>query len=609
MSEGAKLENAGTLTDVESSTCSGRLNNAIAVPPESKVMPTVVNTGTIVEPEAEKEPSVIYTKFENSGTLEGKGGGDLIFAAGAASLRSGSVLKGALAFAEDVVSAANVNASGASLILTNAGILEALGSDTMSVGSFVLLNGTVDGAGKFEVTGSLTWTNGTMSGSGETLIGSLGTVSLLPEGGCELAHLAARKLVNDGTVTFGSVHNSGGSLVLSEGAHLENAGTFYDNSEAKYCSPAAGTIVEGASPAPVVVNTGTVSNTEASGAMVDVPFENKGTFDGAVGQLGWAAAVPVTLASASKLEGGISITQATVTMDSVLGSAANVQLEGSATLNVEKGSTVSLNSLTFAHALVSGAGNLNIVTFMLWETEGEMAGSGQTTLEGGATGEILSRRDYICEGAKLKERTFTNDGTVYFSAEKGEGGNSTMLLSNGARLDNNGVFNDNSGAYYCPHSELQFESLVEGGGRRSKVVNTGKFNRQGVGGFTAYIAVSAENWGKVEGAMAFLYQDGGGRRSYGCSDGNPSFPKREVAEVGGVCTGSGDLSESQTDFSIGGHGSGLDLTRTYNSQAAQEKQKSMFGYGWTGSYSTEHLYYETRLSVLLCVGLGLVGCG
>jgi RHS repeat-associated protein len=55
-----------------------------------------------------------------------------------------------------------------------------------------------------------------------------------------------------------------------------------------------------------------------------------------------------------------------------------------------------------------------------------------------------------------------------------------------------------------------------------------------------------------------------------------------------VSCATGDFSETQTDFAIGGRGVGLDLTRTYNSQAAAEGIKGAFGYGWTSSFS-DHL--------------------
>jgi YD repeat-containing protein len=466
--------------------------------------------------------------------------------------------------------------------------------EASNVVTLLIENATLTGAATLDVSHSLAWISGTMSGSGETVITAAATVSLLSEGGCELAHLTARRLVNDGTVTFGNdAYSTGGSLVMAEGARVENAGTFYDNSDAGFCSPENGTIVEGSAPAPLFVNTGTFTDTEADagfGAEVDVPFENRGTFDAAVGYLGWGAAVPVTLASASTLEGKIYITQADVTAESMLGAGASVQLEGDGTLSIAKGATVSLNSLRFVQAFVTGAGSLNIVSFLEWEKDAEMSGSGQTTLEGGATAEIATHGAGFCEDVTLRERTFTNDGTVYLAAEAGLVGESTMLMADGARLENNGVFNDNSGASFCP-GEI---SIVEGAGKASRIVNTGRIARQGYkGGFVADIGVYTENWGALTGVIGLLKPFGSRRSSYGCSEDNPSFPKREVAELGGVCTGTGDLSETQTDFSIGGHGSGLELSRTYNSAAAQEKEKSIFGYGWSGSYSTEHLYYET----------------
>jgi RHS repeat-associated protein len=55
----------------------------------------------------------------------------------------------------------------------------------------------------------------------------------------------------------------------------------------------------------------------------------------------------------------------------------------------------------------------------------------------------------------------------------------------------------------------------------------------------------------------------------------------------------GNFSETQADVSVGGRGVGLDLTRTYNAQAAAKAgSPGMFGYGWTGSFS-DHLVLES----------------
>jgi hypothetical protein len=49
----------------------------------------------------------------------------------------------------------------------------------------------------------------------------------------------------------------------------------------------------------------------------------------------------------------------------------------------------------------------------------------------------------------------------------------------------------------------------------------------------------------------------------------------------------GNMTDEQTDIgALGGRGSALGITRSYNSQlAASQKESGTFGYGWTGPYS------------------------
>ncbi|HEX4115159.1 MAG TPA: RHS repeat-associated core domain-containing protein [Solirubrobacteraceae bacterium] len=62
----------------------------------------------------------------------------------------------------------------------------------------------------------------------------------------------------------------------------------------------------------------------------------------------------------------------------------------------------------------------------------------------------------------------------------------------------------------------------------------------------------------------------------------------------------GDETLSQTDLRVGGRGVGLDLTRSYNSQAAAAGVTGLFGYGWTSSFS-DHLVLEPALHLMLLV--------
>lgn len=103
------------------------------------------------------------------------------------------------------------------------------------------------------------------------------------------------------------------------------------------------------------------------------------------------------------------------------------------------------------------------------------------------------------------------------------------------------------------------------------------------------------NEGAIVEAKGFTFKDleEAAKHGWGCSEENPSYPKRELAEQAGVCTGTGDLSETQTDFAIGGRGIGLNLMRTYNSQAAKDGYKGVFGYGWTTPHD-QHLTFRTE---------------
>jgi RHS repeat-associated protein len=72
--------------------------------------------------------------------------------------------------------------------------------------------------------------------------------------------------------------------------------------------------------------------------------------------------------------------------------------------------------------------------------------------------------------------------------------------------------------------------------------------------------------------------------SYGCE--NAAEPNlRWYCVPSTVNVASGNLSESQSDLTLGGRGPGLRLTRTYNSQlGAEQSAPGPFGYGWTASY-------------------------
>jgi hypothetical protein len=157
--------------------------------------------------------------------------------------------------------------SGGSLELTNAAEASTLASLTLT-GSGAALTG----AGSVYVSGSFDWgVSAVMSGSGATVIESGVSGTVYARSGCEPMELSdGRKLVNEGTLTFGW-----GTLYMSEGARLENEGSFVDSSEASCLGPQIQP--EGSGAAPAILNTGTFEKAASYGtSTVAVAFTNDG---------------------------------------------------------------------------------------------------------------------------------------------------------------------------------------------------------------------------------------------------------------------------------------------------------------------------------------------
>ena len=479
------------------------------------------------------------------------------------------------------------------------------------VSALTLANSTLTGPGTLELDRTLTWeANGTMAGAGKTVLLPGATASVLREvSNCPATYLTERTLINEGTLQLGSSSGYGGQLVLSEGARIENKGVFPDNSEASGCykpntapTNSGITITEaaGSKRTPLILNTGTLEENEGDTPehvrLIAVPFENQGTINGEAAELGFNGKAPVTLASASALKGTINATETPIKAESVLAAGATLLLSEHASLSVEQGHTMSLGTLEISsHATVTGAGTLNIDNGLEWNYGGaRMTGTGETVIEGTATAEILGRHGYGCETAVIN-RTLVNDGTVHFD-QWGDNTGTTITLN--GRIINNGTFIDDSGAFYCPEA---FHTISGVG----KILNLGTFERVGPREqwweeHSTSVDVQFENYGFAggrEGAqLIFTKYLRSGSGAVGCTADDEAFPQQEPAVAEGVCVASGDLSESQTDFSIGGRGIGLNLTRTYNSQKAENGDKSAFGYGWTYPY-TESLTLETTEAV------------
>ncbi len=246
-----------------------------------------------------------------------------------------------------LVSEGSISLTGGTLALTG------VGADESSVTAFNMSGGTVAGAGTLVVSGSLTWTGGSMNEAGTTTIGPAAT------------------LVRDGL----------NAVFLAAGRVLEVEGTLDLRSD-RSINPSG-------LPAPLLRSTGTVVKSAGAGtAQISTAFENDGVVrsdagilelrggDGAGesgGDAGGAAATGTVrfafgtfdLADGARLLGGVSV-------------------EG-ATVNVAAGATAtSAGSNTLASGTLGGTGLLSVTGTLTW-TGGTIGGAGTTRIEAAAT--------------------------------------------------------------------------------------------------------------------------------------------------------------------------------------------------------------------------------
>jgi RHS repeat-associated protein len=421
------------------------------------------------------------------------------------------------------------------------------GLEASSLGSLTLTNGELIGAGTLNVTSKLIWSGGLMAGSGTTSVsgGASGTI----EG---KSVLGARTFTNEGTVTIAGE----GYIEMWEGATIKNAGTFTVNT-------VSGLFAE--SSATSVINTGTLQKTEGSEeTSLEVNFENKGTVAAKSGDLRFdSSGRSVTLASGSILEGVISLEGSSVTGDSFSAPNGTISLH-SGSLSMAGGDTANVTNFTMQGGTFNGAGTLSIAGTFLWDS-GHMEGTGETVVKSGGSGSTAVR-------VSLLERTLVNEGTFTVTHEN------YISMWEGAVIRNTGTLDDNA-------------SIVnEHRGAEPRIVNTGTFQKSEELGEAA-VSVPFENFGTVHtdaGRLTIEHPISVASSSQwgGEPESGSTTPAQIKACVGDpVSCATGNDAETQTDFAIGGRGVGLDLTRTYNSQAAAEGIKGAFGYGWTSSFS------------------------
>lgn len=464
-----------------------------------------------------------------------------------------------------------------------AGTLELTSAaEASSTVSLTMTNGTLSGAGTLNISSALT-TDGssTMRGSGATVVQSGASAAIDTENFTYLS-LIGRSFVNEGTATFSHAY-----IYESEGALITNSGMFKANSEGYI-----GILSEGPGS---IVNTGTFEKTEgASATKVEPAFENLGTVQAQTGKLSfggewsgaggsgtgsWSASEGASIVFSGgsfSLTGGsfvgqVEVAGAVVAVEGVTATSAQITV-ASGSLSIKKGS-MTVPAFTQTNGTLTGAGTLNVSSSLTTDGGSKMTGTGATVVQPGAMAAINTENlTYL----QVVERLLVNEGTATFS-------HAQIYVEEGGEIKNAGTFKVSSeGAIVATKGSAFF-------------VNSGLFEKTETSS-TMDVEPDFENLGSIkEEAGHFEIRhpvSAAHSTQYGGSE-NASAPGQQRPSCGDpVNCATGNLSESQTDLAVGGRGVGLQLTRTYNSQAAAEEgTRGSFGYGWSGSFS-DHLVVE-----------------
>jgi RHS repeat-associated protein len=222
---------------------------------------------------------------------------------------------------------------------------------------------------------------------------------------------------------------------------------------------------------------------------------------------------------------------------------------------------------SFEGGSLTGSGSVSVDGFF-WE-ETAMSGGGSITVN--ESGAIESGEAF----ASLDERRLITHG--FFSI-----GESTLMMGDGAKIQNEAEFDASSEATGYG-AQIR---VAEGSTTNPKIVNKHEFNKE-TGGGTTEVTVPFENNGTIgqfSGTLHIVNRLGvpaSQKFGFRCNCGDP------------VEAASGDFSETQTDFAVGGLGVGLLLSRTYSAQAAAAAASpGAFGYGWTNSFADRLAFEE-----------------
>jgi hypothetical protein len=328
-----------------------------------------------------------------------------------------------------------------------------------TVTGFTLNGGTLYGAGKLSISGTLTWTSGDMAGD-TTLAGSDTTEVLhgaaMVLSGANSKDLRNRVLINGGTASW----IDAGSFELKNNSKFVNkAGAIFNIQTDAFMNTTDPNTIG-------FENAGTVTKDAGSGiATIDVFFSNTGSFNISAGTLRFDKGGNSTGGTFSATSGNtINFLQGVFTFDNVtIDGSGTIQITGDSVAVTGSGLTVnSTATLELANGSLGGGNGPITVNGTLNWNKGSIHGPATVTVNGtviftGTSADIIDNTTLTINGSAL----FTGTGDI--------------------RLTKNAVLNNTSSATFQIQTDALIDYSPPGGGT---FTNSGTITKSGGAGTT-----------------------------------------------------------------------------------------------------------------------------
>lgn len=337
---------------------------------------------------------------------------------------------------------------GVAIVSSTSGRLEFSSGAPVLVDAFHL-GGGLRGSDTVQISQSLIWTNGTMDGTGVTLIATNATLTM---SGSNTKTLIQRRLQNEGT----GVWSGTGSWTIGGGGEFRNLGSFEIQNDGTTSTAISGWATEG-----YFVNFGRLFKSGGTGVTeINQTFRNDGLVEVTKGTLrldvgatnggAFVIATNSTLAFAAGThvlgdsstvtgDGRVLVHGGTVTVNGAYDVATEVT-SGSIAFNGVRAPIT--RNFRFAGGDLLGSGDVAFAGVFEWQS-GTMRGTGKTTVSSNGRMLIVPGSNHFLQRQLVNNGYFaiTNGATLFFS-------NGTLRNSPGALIDvhDSGALNWSSGS-------------------------------------------------------------------------------------------------------------------------------------------------------------------